>query len=219
MIVRGQFEEQLKGLHELLLRMGVLVEEAVHQSVKSLVDHDDKLATEIVEKDRSINQLEIEIEKKCLTLIALQQPVGGDLRRIATALKVSTDLERMGDHAVSIAKTTIALKDVVYAKPLIDIPYMADNVKKMVHDVLDAYIQTDIEAARKIAERDDVIDEYYGNIFKELVELMNKDQSVIHQATNLLLVAQFLERIGDYVTNICESIVYMSTGEVTDLNN
>ena len=173
----------------------------------------------VVEGDRAINEAEVEIEKKCFTLIALQQPVGSDLRRIATTLKVSTDLERMADHAVSIAKTTISLKDETYAKPLIDIPKMGEVVKKMVHDVLSAYIQMDREAAEAIAKQDDVIDEYFNTIFTELIELMSKDQAWINQATHLLLTAQYLERIGDYVTNICESIVYMSSGEVVELNN
>lgn len=219
MIVRSQFEERLKELHQHLLTMGMMVEEAVHNAVKSLVDKDEDLAKAVVEGDRAINEVEVEIEKKCFTLIALQQPVGSDLRRIATTLKVSTDLERMADHAVSIAKTTISLKDETYAKPLIDIPKMGEVVKKMVHDVLSAYIQMDREAAEAIAKQDDLIDEYFNTIFTELIKLMSKDQAWINQATHLLLTAQYLERIGDYVTNICESIVYMSSGEVVELNN
>ncbi|MBS4208388.1 phosphate signaling complex protein PhoU [Bacillus sp. FJAT-50079] len=219
MIVRGQFEEQLKELHQHLLTMGMLVEEAVHHAVKSLVDKDEELANTVVAKDKAINDVELEIEKRCLTLIALQQPVGSDLRRIATTLKVSTDLERMADHAVSIGKTTLKLKNETYAKPLIDIPKMGELVKKMVHDVLSAYIDMDKEAAIMVAKQDDVIDAYYKSIFTELIDLMKNDQASINQATHLLLVAQFLERIGDYVTNICESIVYMSTGKMIELND
>ncbi|HEY4552325.1 MAG TPA: phosphate signaling complex protein PhoU [Bacillaceae bacterium] len=219
MAVRSQFEEQLKGLHQSLLTMGLMVEEAVHHAVKSLVDKDEELAYSVVEKDRNINDAEIEIERKCFTLIALQQPVGGDLRRIATTLKVSTDLERMADHAVSIAKTTIHLKDEAYAKPLIDIPKMGSMVQEMVHNVLDAYIKMDVDEAIAIAKQDDVIDHYFKTIFTELTELMSRDASWIGQATHLLLTAQYLERIGDYVTNICESIVYMAEGNMLELNN
>lgn len=217
-MIRSQFEERLKELHQHLLTMGMQVEEAVHHAVKSLVDKDVALAQEVVEGDRAINDAEIKIEKICFTLIALQQPVGSDLRRIATTLKVSTDLERMADHAVSIAKTTIRLKGETYAKPLIDIPKMGELVKEMVHDVLSAYIHMDKEAAAAIAKKDDVVDKYYKTIFTDLIELMNKDKAWITQATHLLLTAQFLERIGDYVTNICESIVYMASGEVVELN-
>lgn len=217
-MIRSQFEERLKELHQQLLTMGMLVEEAVHNAVKSLIDKDADLAQAVVAGDKAINDAEMKIEKSCFTLIALQQPVGSDLRRIGTTLKVSTDLERMADHAVSIAKTTLRLKGETYAKPLIDIPKMGELVKKMVHDVLTAYIQMDKAAAIAIAKEDDVIDKYYKTIFTDLIALMNKDTAWIHQSTHLLLVAQFLERIGDYVTNICESIVYMSSGEVIELN-
>lgn len=219
MVIRSQFEEQLNGLHKQLLQMGILVEEAVYKAVKSLVEKDEGLAKIVVAGDKAINHAEIEIEKMCFTLIALQQPVGSDLRKITTTLKVSTDLERMADHAVSIAKTTLQLKDEPYAKPLIDIPKMGERVKEMVYNVLTAYIHLDKEAAIHLAKEDDVIDTYFNNIFADLISIMAKDKSLIHQATHLLLVAQYLERIGDYVTNVCESIVYLSTGEVVELND
>jgi phosphate transport system protein len=218
MAIRGQFEEQLQELNEHLLTMGKLVEKAVRDAARSLVDKDVKRAGKVVDGDRAINHAEIEIEKKCFMLITLQQPVGGDLRRIATTLKVSTDLERMADHAVSIAKTTIKLKDEVYAKPLIDIPTMAKLVEEMVHDVLGAYIDQDKDAAAEIAKQDDVIDAYYKTIFTELIDIMKNEKVRIHPAAHLLLAAQFLERIGDYVTNICESIIYMTTGHMVELN-
>src|SRR5699024_458718 len=145
-----------------------------------------------------INELEVDIEKKCLTLIALQQPVGSDLRRIATTLKISTDLERMGDHAVSIAETALKLKNETYGKPLIDIEKMADIVKKMVHDVLNAYIYLSEVDAKRIAKIDDQVDQLYLTVCNELTELMKKDNQLIYQGTHLLLAAQFIERIGDY---------------------
>ncbi|WP_342540914.1 phosphate signaling complex protein PhoU [Heyndrickxia sp. FSL K6-6286] len=217
-MVRRVFEDRLTELHETLMAMGLLVEEAIYKSVKSLVDKNVELALEVVLDDKQINEYEIEIETKCFEFIALQQPVGTDLRRIATMLKVATDLERMADHAVSIAKATIRLKNETYLKPLIDIPKMAELVKEIVRESLDAYIALDREAAIEVSKKDDQIDKYFSMIFLELVEIMQQDKERIHQAIHFLLVAQHLERIGDYVTNVCEWIVYLKTGQLVDLN-
>ncbi|WP_246483988.1 phosphate signaling complex protein PhoU [Heyndrickxia vini] len=218
MVARKVFEDRLTELHETLMSMGLLVEEAIYKSVTSLVNKNIDLALEVVLDDQRINEYEVDIEKKCFELIALQQPVGTDLRRIATMLKVATDLERMGDHAVSIAKSTIRLKDETYLKPLIDIPKMAEIVKEMVREVLDAYISLDRDGAVTVAKKDDQIDKYLSMIFMELIEIMKQDSSKVNQALHFLLVAQHLERIGDYVTNVCEWIVYLKTGSLVDLN-
>ncbi|MGO0059733.1 phosphate signaling complex protein PhoU [Brevibacillus fluminis] len=218
MVARHTFEEQLDSLHRKLLSMGSLVEEAIHKSIKSLVERNLQLADEVIKSDGVINSLEAEIESGCFQLIALQQPVGGDLRRLGTMLKLVTDLERMGDHAVAIAKTTRRLMNEQYVKPLIDIPLMADHVKAMVRDSLNAYIIRDTEAAAEIALRDDVVDKLFSTIFRDLIEVMSNKPQAINQGTHLLLVAQYLERIADHVTNICEWIVYMKTGQMTDLN-
>ncbi|MBB2481255.1 phosphate signaling complex protein PhoU [Bacillus sp. APMAM] len=217
-VARRIFEDRLTELHENLLKMGLLVEEAIYKAIKSLVEKNNELALEVVLDDQNINDLELQVEQKCFELIATQQPVGTDLRRIATMLKVSSDLERMGDHAVSIAKATIRLKDETYIKPLIDIPKMAEMVKEMVHEVLNSYVELDRDAAVDVAKKDDMIDKYYSKIFLELVDIMKENPAWIHQASHLLLVAQHLERIGDYVTNICEWIVYLKTGSLIDLN-
>ncbi|QQZ10338.1 phosphate signaling complex protein PhoU [Heyndrickxia vini] len=217
-MARKVFEDRLTELHETLMSMGLLVEEAIYKSVTSLVNKNIDLALEVVLDDQRINEYEVDIEKKCFELIALQQPVGTDLRRIATMLKVATDLERMGDHAVSIAKSTIRLKDETYLKPLIDIPKMAEIVKEMVREVLDAYISLDRDGAVTVAKKDDQIDKYLSMIFMELIEIMKQDSSKVNQALHFLLVAQHLERIGDYVTNVCEWIVYLKTGSLVDLN-
>ncbi|NGQ94838.1 phosphate signaling complex protein PhoU [Brevibacillus sp. SYP-B805] len=216
---RHAFEEQLDILHRTLMSMGSLVEEAIHKAIKSLVERDTKLAEEVIENDRMINQLEQEIEAGCFRLIALQQPVGSDLRRVGTMLKLVTDLERMGDHAVAIAKTTRRLMNEPYVKPLIDIPIMADNVKAMVRDCLNAYIAKDQAAAEEVAARDDIVDKLFSKIFRDLIEVMTKHEHTISQGTHLLLVAQYLERIADHVTNICEWNIYMLTGRMTELNN
>jgi phosphate transport system protein len=218
MVTRRLFVERLQNLHETLLTMGVLVEEAIYKSVKSLSERDTELASEVVAQDQRINELEVQIEQKCFELIATQQPVGSDLRQIGTMLKVSTDLERMADHAVSIAKTTLRLQGETYIKPLIDIPKMGELVKQIVRDGLEAYIEQDQEKAVEVAKKDDQIDALYSQIFIELIDLMKKDAQHINQASNFLLVAQHLERIGDYVTNVCEWIVYMKTANLVDLN-
>ncbi|GAA4712115.1 phosphate signaling complex protein PhoU [Brevibacillus fulvus] len=215
---RQNFEEQLDGLHRQLMSMGTLVEEAIHKAIKSLVERDRELAMEVMKNDQLINQMEHEIESGCFRTIALQQPVGGDLRRLGTMLKIVTDLERMGDHAVAIAKTTTRLMAEPYVKPLIDIPLMADHVKAMVRDSLNAYIAKDDQAAGRIAAQDDVVDKLYAKIFRDLIEVMSKQEHTINQGTHLLLVAQYLERIADHVTNICEWVIYMTSGQKTDLN-
>jgi phosphate transport system protein len=217
-MTRHAFEEQLDILHRKLMSMGTLVEEAIHKAIKSLVDRDVQLAEEVIQNDELINNLEDEIQTGCFRLIALQQPVGSDLRRLGTMLKLVTDLERMGDHAVSISKTTRRLMAEPYVKPLIDIPLMADNVKAMVRDSLNAYIAKDKEAAEEIAARDDVVDKLFSKVFRDLIEVMTNNKQSISQGTHLLLVAQYLERIADHVTNICEWIIYMNTGKLTDLN-
>ncbi len=215
---RHAFEEQLDVLHRKLMSMGTLVEEAIHKSIKSLVERDVHLAEQVIAADPVINELEQEIQSECFRLIALQQPVGSDLRRLGTMLKLVTDLERMGDHAVSISKTTRRLMAEPYVKPLIDIPLMADHVKAMVRDCLNAYIARNKEAAEEIAARDDIVDKLFATIFRDLIEVMTKNGNAISQGTHLLLVAQYLERIADHVTIICEWIIYMSTGKMTDLN-
>lgn len=217
-MTRHAFEEQMDVLHRKMMTMGTLVEEAIHKSIKSLVERDVQLAEEVIANDKMINELEHEIESGCFRVIALQQPVGNDLRRLGTMLKLVTDLERMGDHAVSIAKTTRRLMNEEYVKPLIDIPLMADHVKEMVRESLNAYIARDQNAAEQIAAKDDVIDKLYSTVFKDLLAVMNKNSNSISQCTHLLLVAQYLERIADHATNICEWIIYMATGKMTDLN-
>lgn len=218
-VQRRSFDSELEHLHKTLVTMATLVEENIYHSVKSLVEKDEKLAKQVTEKDELINSLELEIEMGSFRLIALQQPVGSDLRRITTMLKISGDLERMGDYATSISKTTIRLINDKHIKPLIDIPEMARIVREMVRDSLNAYISGDQEEAIKIAKRDDEVDRLYTVIFDDLLAVMKSDAMNIHQGSHLLLVAQYLERVADHVTNICEWIVYMKTGEITALNH
>ncbi|MBC1975389.1 phosphate signaling complex protein PhoU [Listeria booriae] len=219
MPVRKIFTEQLDELHQHLLEMGMLVNEAIYKAVKSLVNRDQELAEDVIAGDRSINNMELALEQRSFELIALQQPVGIDLRKIVTVLKASSDLERIGDHAVSIAKTTILVGRSKVVKPIPEIQEMGDIVKIMVHDVLKAYLAEDEEAAREIASRDTQVDKLQRVIYTKCIHFMQEDPDHLEEISYLLLVAQYLERIGDYVTNVCEWIVYLKSGEIEELNN
>ncbi len=215
---RTTFESELEGLQNDILRMGTLVEQAIHDAVKSLADRDPNLAEKVVKEDDVADDLQMEIENKCLALLALQQPIARDLRTIGTAMKIVTDLERMADHAVDIAKVTIRIHDQPLIKPLIDIPRMAEITKSMVRSALTAYVSRDVALARKLAAQDHEVDHLYNQVFRELLVYMMEDPRTISQATHLLFVASHLERIGDHATNLGEWIVYAVTGSREDLN-
>jgi len=217
-MVRESFQEQLNQLRDNILRMGNLVERAIDLSITSLKKHDVDLAEKVVMDDEKIDDLEQTIEKQCLTLLALQQPMARDLRFISTALKIDTDLERMGDYACNIAKIVLTLGNEPFIKPLVDLPRMAETAQEMVRDNLKAYVNRDKELAIKAAEKDHAIDNLYNQIFRELLVLMTHNPQNIRQATYLLLVARHLERIGDHATNFSEWIIYMITGELVELN-
>lgn len=216
---RTQFDEQLEVLHRDLVAMGTLVEEAIHQSLKAVIEKDVALAEKVIAGDERINDLELKIEKGCFSTIALQQPLGSDLRRIGTMLKVATDIERMGDHAVSIAKSAIRLQQETYVKPLVDIPKLGEMVKKMVREALTAYISGDVEEAKRIAKADDEIDHLYRLIITDAISIMSSNEKLVNQGSQFLFIAQGLERIADHVTNICEWINYMKTGEIREFNH
>lgn len=219
MVVRKLFTEQLNDLHQHLLEMGMLVNEAIFKAMKSLSERDIKLADQVVAEDKAINNMELSLEQGSFELIALQQPVGTDLRKIVTVLKASSDLERMGDHAVSIAKATIRLGDSKVLKPIPEIPEMGELVKSMLHDVLNAYLAGDAVAAREIAARDNDVDKLHRIVSHKCIEQMQENAEHLKEISHLLLVAQNLERIGDYITNISEWIVYLDSGEIEELNN
>lgn len=218
-MARQSFHEELDSLHHDLIRMGSRVEEQIDKCINALVRQDEELANQVIDDDDIIDNMETDIEAKCIKLIARQQPLAIDLRRIFTAIKIVTDLERIADHAVDIAKITIRLKDDKYIKPLIDIPRMAGIVQDMIRVSLDAYVKLDTNLAEEICKKDDEIDAIYKQVFRELLTYMMEDPKTINQATQFLFVCKFLERIGDHVTNICEWIVYLVTGEYKDLND
>lgn len=218
-MTRNYFDKELQELQLSLLKMCSVVEEALVNSVTALKKKDVKLAQSVIDGDDVADDMEIKIEDMCLKLIALQQPLARDLRVIATALKIITDLERIADYAVDIAKITIKLKDEVYIKELIDLPRMGEIATLMMKDSIDAYVHQDIEKAREVAERDDEVDAIHKQVLRELLFMMMEDPKKINQATNFLFVSRYLERIGDHVTNICERIIYMVTSEHVDLNH
>ncbi|MFV0558414.1 MAG: phosphate signaling complex protein PhoU [Enterococcus sp.] len=218
-MLRTQFEEELLNLHNQFYEMGMMTSSAVHKSVRSYIKHDKKLAKEVIASDDAINEMETLLEKKSFEMIALQQPVTTDLRMIITVLKASSDLERMADHAVSISKSTIRVKgETRIAEIEKDISDMSDYVKKMVDNVLVAYVKTNEEDARMIAKMDQRVNDFYAHIYHKTIKNMQDNPETVISGTDYLSVAQYLERIGDYVTNICEWIVYLATGKISELN-
>ncbi|MDR0921176.1 MAG: phosphate signaling complex protein PhoU [Lactobacillales bacterium] len=218
-MLRSQFEEQLTNLHNQFYTMGNAVSEAINKSVTAFITHDRKLAQEVIDEDTNINEMEIHLEKKSFEMIALQQPVTTDLRTIITIMKASSDLERMGDHAVSIAKATIHVKGETRIPEVEqEISEMSEQVKKMVDAVLTAYINQDADKAREIATWDDKVNKHFDNIYRDAIKRMKQNPDTIVSGNDYLHVASFLERIGDYVTNISEWIVYLSTGKITELS-
>ena len=218
-MLRTQFEEELLNLHNQFYEMGMMVSSAVHKSVRAYIKHDKILAQEVIENDININNMETRLEKKSFEMIALQQPVTTDLRMIITVMKASSDLERMADHAVSVAKSTIRVKGQTRIPEIEkEISDMSDYVKKMVDNVLVAYVKTDEKDARTIANMDQRVNDYFNRIYNATIKNMQENPETVISGTDYLNVASYLERIRDYVTNICEWIVYLATGKITELN-
>lgn len=218
MALRKAFEMELSELHNDLLRMGSIVEKQIHLCIKSLAEKDEELADEVIKNDDIVDDLMREIENKSIKLIARQQPIATDLRFIFTCINIVTDLERMADHAVDIAKITKILKNQEYIKELVDIPKMSEIVSAMIKDGLDAYVERNLDKAYEVSKRDDDVDELYKKVFGEMIELMGKNNTKIEQATQFMFICKFLERMADHVTNICEWTIYIITGKQVDLN-
>jgi phosphate transport system protein len=215
---RETFDRQLQQLLDELLVMGSMVEHAVIESVDSLKRRDLGASKKIYDADRYINEKRYEIENNCLTLIATQQPMARDLRFLAAILEIITELERIGDYAKGIARINIRLGDESLVKPLIDIPKMAEKGLDMLRRSLQAFVHRDADAARLIPDEDDEIDELYNDIYHELLQIMLNDPRTVDRATYLLWAAHNLERLADRVTNICERIVFVVTGEMMELD-
>lgn len=206
------YAAELSELRQKLLTAGGLVEHAIERSVRALAERDTELASEVVADDSRINLLEVEIDELCLRMLALRQPAASDLRFITLALKVVTDLERMGDLAVNIAERAISLNKEPPLAPYVDIPRMATISAKMVKDVLDAFVAADAQSARRVVEQDNEVDELYHAIFRELVAFMSKDASTSARAMSILFVAKHLERIADHATNVAEMVIFYVEG-------
>ena len=209
MDVHTHFQMELEELKENLLKMAALVEEAINNAVQSLVKRDSELAKKTFDGEDRINKLEIAIEDMCLKLLALRQPMAADLRFITSAMKIITDLERIGDQAVNIAERAISLNEEPQLKPYIDIPRMAEIAQSMVKDVLDAFVNHDSKLARSVCERDDLVDGLNEQVFRELLTYMISDPKTITRAVHLMIVCRCLERIGDHATNIAEDVIFM----------
>lgn len=217
-MTRNSFDLKLQQLHEDLMSMGEAVTKQIEDSINALKEQDEALTDKVIEKDDIVDKFEEEIEDKCIKLMATEQPLAGDLRRIFIATKIITDLERMGDHAVDIAKIAKKLIGENYIKELIDIPKMAKIVEGMIKDSLEVYITRDVNRAHEVSKMDDEVDKLYKNIFAELLIIMRNDPTTINQASQFLFVCKFLERMADHATNICEWTVYLECGERLKLN-
>jgi phosphate transport system protein len=217
-VPRELFDKELQKVQEDMLVMSSMVEQAIERAVTSLKARDIKLAQQVIDDDFKINQQRFGIEGECLLLIATQQPIASDLRILAALLNIITDLERMGDHAEGIAKITIMIGDEPPLKPLIDIPRMDEMARGMLRRSMDAFMKRDAESARRIADEDDAIDQLYDQVYRELLTFMMADPGTINRATHLLWVCHNLERIADRVTNICERVVFLTTGKMEEFN-
>ncbi|WP_290033213.1 phosphate signaling complex protein PhoU [Ligilactobacillus cholophilus] len=213
------FHDEMKKLNGRFNEMGIDISEQIYQATKSFVDHDQKLAEETIDRDETINDNEISLEERALKVIALQQPVARDFRKIISILKASSDLERIGDHAIMIARETIRLKGQNRIEEVENmISEMTANIRSMLEQSLDAIIQNNTEEAQKIAKSDSEIDEQYYNIYQLLIEIMKRETSTAVATTSYLMVIRMLERIGDHIVNLCEWVIYDKTGKLRELN-
>jgi phosphate transport system protein len=217
-MARELFQKELEKVQEELLVMASMVEKAIERAVLALKTRDADLAQQVINDDFKINQQRFGIEDECLLLIATQQPIASDLRIIAAVLNIITDLERMGDHAEGIAAIVLSIIDEPPLKPLIDIPRMDEIARSMLQRSLEAFMNRDAEAARRISDEDDQVDALYDQVYRELLTFMMADPGTINRATHLLWVSHNLERIADRVTNICERVVFLVTGKMEEIH-
>ena len=208
------FHEELDTLKQTLLAMGGLVEDQIRRVMQALLERDDALAREVIERDRQVNQYDVEVDEKCVELLALHQPTASDLRFITTAMKIVTDLERIGDQAVNIAQRALELHQEPQLKPYVDLPRMAEMAQRMVKESLDAFVARDTTLARAVCAEDDGVDALKEQIFRELLTFMMSDPRTIPRALRLILISRFMERVADHATNIAEMVVYMVEGKM-----
>ncbi|WP_125665728.1 phosphate signaling complex protein PhoU [Paenibacillus baekrokdamisoli] len=219
MTKRKEFDLGLEQLNELIVEMGNRVEKSIGEAMIALINVDGPEAVRIIVQDKELNQIEERISELGATLIATQQPVAKDLRRILVAFKIASDLERMGDFSVDIAKVVVRLEGQTLIKPLIDLPRMTEIVQLMTRESIQSYVQENVDLAYKMAKDDDMVDALYSQIIRELFTIMMENPLTISQANLLSFVGRYLERFADHATNIGESVVYLVTGARPDLNS
>jgi phosphate transport system protein len=208
-----QYESELRTLRDRLILMGAKVEEMLVSAMKALIDRDSELAEQTIDHDREINRLEVEIDERCLRVLARRQPVASDLRFITTALKFTTDLERIGDAAVNISERVIELNEEPPLKPYVNLSDMAEATQGMLREALDAFVESDADRAQAVIERDSTVDAYYAQIFRELLTYMMENPRNIYRCTRAQSIAKYLERIADHTTNLAELVVFMTRGK------
>ena len=207
--MQRHFHEELEALKQTLLAMGGLVEDQIRRVMRALLERDDVLAQEVIDRDQQVNAYDVEVDETCVSLLALHQPAAGDLRFITTAMKIVTDLERIGDQAVNIAQRVLELNREPQLKPYIDLPRMAEKAQHMVKESLDAFEARDTELSRKVCDEDADVDALKEQIFRELLTFMMEDPKTIPRAIRLILISRFMERVADHATNIAEMVIYL----------
>lgn len=216
---RVSLDKEMEDLNCDILRMGAIIEQQIREAVESLTAKDIKIAETVIDRDDEVDRLQEVIEDKSIEMIIRQQPIAKDLRTIFSAVKLATDLERISDIAVNIARIAKRIIGQEYIKPLVDIPRMAKIAQDILRTSLDSYVKRDVEIAKSIVSMEEEIDHLYARVFEDLIAIMTKDASTVHQGVQLIMVARQLERIGDHSTNIGEMAVYLKTGERIKLNN
>jgi phosphate transport system protein len=212
--MQRHFHEELEALKQTLLAMGGLVEDQIRRAMRALTERDDVIAQDVIDRDRQVNTYDIEVDEQCVNLLALHQPAAGDLRFITTAMKIVTDLERIGDQAVNIAERALELNREPQLKPYIDLPRMADRAQRMVKESLDAFVARDTALARQVCGEDAEVDALKEQIFRELLTFMMEDPRTVSRAIRVILISRSMERVADHATNIAEMVIYLVEGKM-----
>lgn len=217
-MVRENFQASIRELKSDIVKMFDEVEDLINKAITALVNKDTKLAREVIKLDDNIDKLMFDIEDKVIELIALQQPMAKDLRIIFSISKMITDIERVGDFCVNIAKEVIKIGDESHVKPLVDIPKMKDIIIEMIKNTKKSFINENADLAYRVGKDDELIDNLYADVYTDILLLINKDSKYINQGTKLLMVGRYLERIADHITNVCEKIIYIVDGDRVNIN-
>ena len=212
--MQRHFHEELEALKQTLLVMGGFVEDQIRRAMRALLERDDVIAQDVIDRDRQVNTYDVEVDEQCVNLLALHQPAAGDLRFITTAMKIVTDLERIGDQAVNIAQRALELNREPQLKPYIDLPRMADKAQRMVKESLDAFVAGDTALARQVCAADAEVDVFKEQIFREFLIFMMEDPRTVSCAIRVILISRFMERVADHATNIAEMVIYLVEGKM-----